>query len=119
MGMQAVSGSLARGNENNQHQADGTHYLGSGKSSGYAIFDLNGKYRATPQLSFFAQINNLFDRKYNTAAQLGATGFNASGAFVAQPLAAVGGEFPLVNSTFYAPGAPRTAWLGARYEFGK
>lgn len=119
LGMQAVSGSIARGNENNQHRADGTHYLGSGKSAGYAIFDLGGKYRATRQLSFFAQVNNLFDRQYATAAQLGATGFSASGGFVARPFPAVGGEYPLVSSTFYAPGAPRTAWVGVRYEFGK
>lgn len=119
LGMQAVSGSIARGNENNQHRADGTYYLGSGKASGYAIFDLNGKYRATRQLSVFAQVNNLFDRKYATAAQLGATAFSASGGFVARPFAAVGGEYPLVHSTFQAPGAPRTAWVGLRYEFDK
>lgn len=119
LGMQAVSGSFARGNENNQHQADGTYYLGSGKSAGYAIFDLGAKYRANRQLSFFAQVNNLFDRQYSTAAQLGTTGFGAGGNFVARPFAAVGGEYPLISSTFLAPGAPRTGWVGVRYEFGK
>lgn len=118
LGMHLVSGSLARGNENGRHQPDGVNFIGSGKSAGYALFDLGGKYRATRQLSFFAQINNLFDRKYATAAQLGATGFNAGGNFVSQPFGSVNGEFPVVHSTFYAPGAPRTAWLGVRYEFG-
>lgn len=119
LGMQAVSSSLARGNENNRHQADGVYYLGSGKAAGYAVFDLGARLRATPALSFFAQINNLFDREYASAAQLGATGFNASGGFVARPFAAVGGEYPLLNSTFVAPGAPRTGWLGVRYVFGR
>ena len=116
LGMTALSGSYARGNENNLHQPDGLFYLGSGKTAGYAIFDLNGRYRATKRLSFFAQVNNLFDRKYATAAQLGATGFDANGNFVAQPFGP--GEDALVNSTFYAAGAPRTIWVGLRYEIG-
>lgn len=119
MGMNAVSSSYARGNENNLHQADGVNYLGEGKTGAYAVFDLNTRYRATPQLSYFAQVNNLFDRKYATAAQLGATGFDASGRFVARPFASVGGEFPLVQSSFFSPGAPRTVLVGLRYEFGK
>lgn len=119
MGMLASSSSLARGNENGQHQADGTYFVGSGKSAGYTVFDLSGKYRATQQLSFFAQVNNLFDRKYLTAAQLGATGFTASGNFIARPFSSIGDNTTLVGSTFYAPGAPRTIWAGVRYEFGK
>ena len=76
-------------------------------------------YRHTPALKLFAQINNLFDRRYSTAAQLGATGFDDNGNFVARPFAAVDGEYPLRHATFYAPGAPRSFVLGMRYEFGK
>ena len=119
LGMNAVSGAYARGNENNQHQADGVNYLGSGKTGGYAIFDFNTKYRATPQLSFFAQVSNLFDRQYATAAQLGATAFDANGNFVARPFAAVGGQYPLQQTTFFSPAAPRTIVVGLRYEFDK
>lgn len=116
--MNAVSGSNASGNDNGQHQADGLYYLGSGKNPGYTLFDLNGKYRATRQLSFFMQISNLFDRKYSTAAQLGVSAFNAAGGFTARPLPAVNGNYPLIHTTFYAPGAPRMVWAGMRYEFG-
>ena len=111
MGMLAVSSSTARGNENGQHQADGTFFVGDGESAGYAIFDMSGKYQATPQLTFFAQINNLFDRKYSTAAQLGATGFTPDGNFIARPFSSTGDNSTLVNSTFYAPGAPRRLWV--------
>jgi hypothetical protein len=31
----------------------------------------------------------------------------------------VGGKYPLMHATFYAPGAPRSFWLGVRYEFDK
>lgn len=116
-GMTAVSGSIARGNENAQNQADGRMYLGNSRTGGYALFDLGAKYRASRQLSFFAQINNLFDRQYATAAQLGATGFTATGNFLARPFSSVGDNTSLVHSTFYAPGAPRTGWVGVRYEF--
>ena len=64
-------------------------------------------------------MNNVFDRKYSTAAQLGATGFDGDGNFVAQPFPVnAEGERPLRHSTFFAPGAPRTVWVGVRYAFG-
>ena len=113
----AVSGSLARGNENSRHEADGTYYLGDGSSPGYAIVNLSGRYRVTGWLQIVGQINNLFDRRYYTAAQLGPFGFTDSGAFIARPLPPIDGEFPLRHSTFYAPGAPIRAWVGTRLTF--
>ena len=117
LAMIAVSSAYARGNENNAHQAGGPAYLGAGKSGGYAVVELNGKYQLTRQLSVFVQVNNLFDRQYATAAQLGATGFDANGNFAARPLPAVNGEYPMVNATFYAAGAPRSVNAGLRYVF--
>jgi outer membrane receptor protein involved in Fe transport len=76
--MVATSGAFARGNENNVHQPDGTNYLGSGQSVGYAIFNLGANFRVTPQWQLKAQVNNLFDTGYSTAAQLGPTGFDAN-----------------------------------------
>jgi outer membrane receptor protein involved in Fe transport len=114
----ASGSSYARGNENNQHAPDGVNYLGSGKSPGYAVFNLNTQYQANKQLRLFAQINNLLDRRYSNAAQLGPNGFTANGSFIAQPFpATASGNFPVQQSSFYAPGAPRTAWIGVRYQF--
>ena len=115
-GMVAVAGALARGNENNAHQPDGKYYLGPGQSAGYAVFNVGASYRVTPQWQLTAQVNNVFDSRYETAAQLGATGFDASGHFVARPFggsAAAG--YPLQHSTFYAPGAPRAISVTLRY----
>lgn len=117
--LQAVGGMLARGNENNAHTPDGVYYLGSGSSAGFAVVHLRGEWRVSPALSLSAKVSNLFDRRYHTAAQLGATAFDAQGRFVARPFPAnANGERPLVGSTFYAPGAPRTFGIMARYEFG-
>lgn len=113
----AASESIARGNENNQHEPDGTYYLGTGRIAGYAVLNLGARYDITRRVQIVAQISNLFDRAYATAAQLGVTGFTPEGQFVARPLPAVDGEFPLVHSTFVAPGAPRRGWVSLRLRF--
>jgi outer membrane receptor protein involved in Fe transport len=114
----AMGSSFARGNDNNLHTPDGVNYLGSGRSGGYTVFNLNAAYQLDKQLRFFAQINNLFNREYNNAAQLGPNGFTANGNFIARPFpATASGAFPVQQSAFYAPGAPRTAWIGLRYQF--
>ena len=110
----AASGSFARGNENNLHQPDGTYYLGPGATDAYGVLNLGVRYQFGSQLELVGQINNLFDHHYTTAAQLGPTGFTSAGNFIARPLPPIGGEFPVVYATFYAPGSPITAWVGLR-----
>jgi outer membrane receptor protein involved in Fe transport len=118
LGVVGISSSYARGNENNQHQPDGTYYLGSGKSPGYGVANLGARYNLNRMLQLFVQVNNLFDRRYYSGAQLGPTGFAASGSYIARPFAAApNGEFPVQQATFYAPGAPRGAWAGLRLRF--
>ncbi len=117
LGLVAVSSAYARGNENNLHQPDGQYYLGSGKSPGYNVVNFGARYLVNRRLELFARINNLFDRHYYSAAQLGPTGFNDNHTFNARPFAAVNGAFPVVYATFYAPGAPRGAWGGIRFRF--
>jgi outer membrane receptor protein involved in Fe transport len=115
--MVAVSGALARGNENNGHSPDGRVFQGPGETAGYAIFNLGADYNLAQKWTLGAQINNLFDTRYNTAAQLGANGFSANGNFAARSLSAVGGAYPVPQSTFYAPGAPRMLAVSLRYVF--
>lgn len=74
-------------------------------------------YTLTRRLQLIAQVNNLFDRKYATGAQLGPAGFTENGTFLARPLPAVNGEFPVRQTTFLAAGAPLRAWIGARVRF--
>ena len=75
----------------------------------YAVVNLGADYRPTPALRFFVQVDNLFDTRYYTAAQVGATAFNAQGEYV--------GQGPVLRSTFYAPGAERALRIGVRYTF--
>ncbi|MGE3179161.1 MAG: TonB-dependent receptor, partial [Vicinamibacterales bacterium] len=109
-----ASSVFARGNENNDHEEDAPYYLGPGSAAGYAIVNLGVRFDATSRLQIIGQLNNLFDRRYYTAAQLGPLGFTGTGAFIARPFPAVDGEFPVQNSTFFAPGAPIRGWVGFR-----
>ncbi len=114
----AVSRSYARGNENNQSQPDGVYYLGPGTSPGYGVVNAAAHYQLHKRLQLFIEVNNLLDHHYYTAAQLGPTGFNNQGTFVARPFPAdASGNFPIVHATFYAPGAPFGAWGGIRFKF--
>ncbi|HVW24230.1 MAG TPA: TonB-dependent receptor, partial [Polyangiaceae bacterium] len=113
----ASSGVIARGNENNAHEPDGVYYLGPGATDPYGLVNLGVRYQLHPRLQLFAQINNLFNTDYSTAAQLGSTGFLPNGNFIARKFPAVNGEFPSQGVTFYAPGAPTFAWGGVRVKF--
>lgn len=113
----ALSGVVARGNENGDHAPDGVYYLGPGSTEPYAVVNLGARYALTSWLTLIGQVNNLFDRRYTTAALLGSTAFDGTGTFASRPFPAAGGEFPLAHSTFYAPGAPLRAWTGLRVRF--
>jgi outer membrane receptor protein involved in Fe transport len=116
--MNAVSGVFARGNENNQHQASAPYYLGAGKTGGYAVVNLQARYQPSKRWQVFAHINNVFDRRFVTSAQLGAMGFSSKGNFQSRPLGAnANGDYPLQNSTFLAPGAPRSFWVGVKAQW--
>jgi outer membrane receptor protein involved in Fe transport len=91
--------------------------LGPGTSPGYAVLNLGAHYKVHRWLQLVAQINSLFDRRYYTAAQLGPAGFTETGTFIVRPFPAVGGEFPVAQTTCYAPGAPFTISAGTRFRF--
>lgn len=107
-----ASESYLRGNDNNDQTAGG-RYLGDGKIGGYTIFNLTSAYRVHPEWLLFARVNNVFDREYYTAGQLGQNAFNAAGT-----LNVVNRRTTTVGEDFVAPGAPLSAWIGVRYEFG-
>lgn len=103
------SQTFARGNENNAHQANAASYLGSGTVPGYVVVNYGLRY--TPSfvkgLHLFGQVNNILDEHYYNGGQLAPAALNSQGQFDPQ------GQ----HTTMYAPGAPRTWWLGMRYSF--
>ena len=117
-----VSSSYVRGNENNAYSPDGTYYVGPGVSPGYAVTNFLAHYDLTRHLQLAVQIDNLFDKHYYTAGQLANTGLDAQGAVVTRPFPAYtsgpfAGDYPVQSTTFFAPGAPRRAWVMLRLRF--
>ena len=118
--MVAFSNQYARGNENNKHKAvdaansfDGNDYSGSGKVAGYAVFNLDTRYRfANTGWQLFGKLNNIFDHEYYSSGLLGENAFNASGGTFAT-------DAETKKELFLAPGAPRAGWVGMRYDFPK
>jgi outer membrane receptor protein involved in Fe transport len=102
----AVSRQFARGNDNNQHQADGVAFLGSGEIAGYTVLNLNASYKLEKGFQLFAKVSNVFDRRYASAGAL------RQNFFPSGTLTAPGGQ---TNETFYAPGTPRGVWVGLEY----
>jgi outer membrane receptor protein involved in Fe transport len=117
----AVGSSFARGNENNLDQPDDIYYLGPGKSPGYGVGSLGTRYQITDHIQLFAQINNILDKHYSTAAQLGTTPFDSNNRFVAQPFGTPNGpdNVPIRSSSFQAPGAPFNIYGGLKFTFWK
>jgi outer membrane receptor protein involved in Fe transport len=114
LGVVSASSAYARGNENNAHEPDGLYYFGPGASPGYAVVNLGARYQVTSRIGLLLQINNLFDSRYYTGAQLGTNAFTNTNTFVARPFPATGAGFPLRHGTFLAPGAPVAFWIGTR-----
>jgi outer membrane receptor protein involved in Fe transport len=118
--VQAFSGQYARGNENNRHRAGSAtdafgnvrSFDGGGRLSGYALLNLNGDLDLGGGWQLFGRLDNVFDRRYGTAAALAENPFDAAGAFRIDS-----GTWR--HETFLAPGAPRAVWVGLRYAFGK
>ena len=125
----SVGSSYARGNENNKHQygvenESGITSYGSGKVPAYTVFNWVGTYQETPQLSYFSNITNLFNRKYYTSGQLGPAAFRADGGYSNGGCDGVNWnptnhDGACVGGMMYSPGAPRTIYVGVRYMFDK
>ena len=113
----ASAGSFARGNENGAHEPDDVYYLGPGSSGAYSVVNLSARYALGKGISLLLRVNNLFDQDYNTAAQLGPAGFHADGTFASREFPPIDGEYPVRQTTFFAPGAPIQAWFGATVKF--
>lgn len=115
----AYSSQYARGNENNRHQAgtftdafgEDRRFDGPGKVDGYAVLNLAARWQFAAGWSLFARINNVFDQRYESGAALAENPFDAAGTFQTN-------SEDWRRETFFAPGAPRAAWIGVSWRPG-
>jgi outer membrane cobalamin receptor len=114
----AFSSVYVRGNENNAH--DGVTQndeietvLASGKVKGYAVVNMDTRYKFNNSgWQLFAKANNVFNKKYATGGMLGENWFDVTNGVASY----TGNGEP---DRQIMPGAPRAAWIGMRYDFGK
>jgi outer membrane receptor protein involved in Fe transport len=114
----AFSDVYVRGNENNAHDGvtqndENETVLASGKLAGYTVVNLDTRYKLNNSgWQLFAKANNVFNKKYATGGMLGENWFE-----VADGVASYSGNGE--PDRLIMPGAPRAAWIGVRYDFGK
>ncbi len=145
----AQSDSFARGNENNEHQAVGNDefsngqsssgpcapniqlpggacfeggrpFIGSGSIKAFWILNLDATYRPTKRLTVSLAVDNLFDKRFATAGNLGFSPFQSDSVNFPGAVDAAGFNFNSFNwkhDLFVGPGAPRAAWLSLRYTW--
>lgn len=82
-----------------------------GDIGGYAVVDARLRWQFTDRWQFIVRVNNVFDRRYETAG-MGNLDFFPGGSPVLPP----GEAGP---ARFLAPGAPRTVGLALRYEWDR
>ena len=99
-----ASSQYARGDENNRDR--------NGSLPSYTVVYADARYQASAQWQLFAQIANLFDRRYENFGILGSNVFTGPDRSFGPAV----GAAPMPEQ-FRAVGAPRGIWLGMRYAF--
>ena len=138
VGLNAVmhSSAFVRGNENNKHKAGPATPLnlcaisiaancaaieradfGSGKTTGYTVFNFQTSYKFNPEWTLGLQVNNIFDKQYASAGRLGLNAFSpaTNGAVGASGFNYNSAEWQ--GASFLGTGAPRSAFITLSYEF--
>ena len=99
-----VARQYARGDENNADR--------SGRVPGYGVVHVDAEYRLTPRVTLFAQIDNLFDRRYANFGLLGENAFTGPD----RTFGPTAGVAPVFEQ-FRALGEPRTLVASVRVAF--
>ncbi|MET0981861.1 MAG: TonB-dependent receptor [Telluria sp.] len=111
----AVSSLVTQGNEDGlleDPEEDEPRNTGNAGVAGHALFTLRAAYKPTKQLEFYARINNVLNRRYETYGVLAENLF--PGGELVQPAL---GTDEAQDTRFVAPGAPRSILIGMHYRF--
>ena len=99
-----ASNQYAHGDENNQDA--------HGRVPGYTVANLETEFQLAKNLQLFANVTNLFDRRYQNFGLLGANAFTGPDRTFGP-----GQGIDPVSEEFRGVGAPRGFWIGLRYAF--
>ena len=99
-----ASSQYAHGDENNRDS--------HGRVPGYTVTNLDTQFQLAKNLQLFANVTNLFDRRYQNFGLLGANAFTGPDRTFGPAL----GIEPVAEQ-FRGLGSPRGFWIGLRYTF--
>lgn len=105
----AQSGVSLRGNENGRHEADGTAFVGAGRTAGFGVLNLGLQWTPRPDWRVDLRVNNALARNYATGGALAENAFDAQGRLQAPA--------DWRHEAFLAPSAPRSLHLGLNLRF--
>ena len=77
------------------------------KMSGYSLVNIHTRYKLNKNVEFFAKVDNLFDREYESFGLYGESD-------EAPGLGDEPGDYGLSDSRFVGYGAPRAGWIGIK-----
>jgi len=112
---QAVSSMVTQGNEDGLiEDAEPGEELerGDWRVRGHALLNLRASFRPWPKWEFFARVNNVLDRRYETFGAIAPDLFPNG-----EQLKPHEGPVDAAHERFVAPGAPRSVVAGIRYTF--
>jgi len=123
----AYSSSYTFGNENNRNW-DGADGKRLAQISGYQIVNMDTQYNLGSGFTVFAKANNIFDQDYDVAGRLMDSQFDVPSSWpglTSSSFAKLGSSSKYPDwegryerrSAGVTPGAPRSGWIGVRYEF--
>ncbi len=108
-GLQYSSSLITQGNEDGKIGTEDESTDADASIKGYSLLNLKATYQAQKGLTLFAKINNATNKRYETYGMIGENNFNPDGSLIEA------GEPTIAK--FVAPGAPRTFFVGMRYQF--
>jgi outer membrane receptor protein involved in Fe transport len=99
---------VTQGNEDGR-VGDDDDAVADASIKGYSLLNLKASYKASKGLTFFGKINNATNKRYETYGMIGDNNFEINGDQIEDGYNSV--------AKFVAPGAPRTFFVGMRYQF--
>ena len=112
--LMTTSSMVTQGNEDGLVGADNANTSAAKADiKGYTLLNMHANYEAQKGLDFFARINNVLNRRFESYGMMAMNMFDQAGSPLDTNNSATA---PTVNR-FVAPGAPRSFMVGMRYRF--
>lgn len=98
----------------------GRPFVGEGKIKPFWIVNLDFTYRPSDEVTLKLNVDNLFNRRFETVGNLGLSPFQSDSVNFPGAVDGAGFNFNAANwkhDLFVGPGAPRAAWMSVNWQY--